>query len=133
MLVASLAMMAAQACNLHDRYSSNASGEYRWSYGPRTVTVKALGEIRFAEDDQSIAGLSADGYLLIEEKVLLDSKAVEFTRRADGSVGTRLLAAGKEKPLDADDRAWIARMLSEVVRRTGLNAEERAARPSASR
>ena len=123
-----VAALLLQGCRFQRTYASNRNGELEWSHGPRTVVVKLLGEIDLAPDDRDVAGISPDRYLLIEESVLLDSKAVEFTRRPDGSVGRRLLAGGQERPLDSEARAWIARMLPEVLRRTGLNASERAAR-----
>ena len=122
------ALIISSACRAYQTRASSRNGEFEWRHGPRTVVVKILGDVKFANNDQDVTSVSADGYLFIEESVLLNSRALEFTRRTDGSVGRRLAVNGEEKPVDSEARAWMARMIPEVLRRTGINASERAAR-----
>ena len=122
------ALITTSACHVYQTHASSRNGEFEWQHGPRTVVVKVLGDVKFANNDQDVMSVSPDGYLFIEESVLLDSWALEFTRRTDGSVGRRLVVNGEEKPADSEARAWMARMFPEVLRRTGINASERAAR-----
>ena len=122
------ALIASSACYDNRQISWSRHGEFEWRHGPRTVVVKHLGEIEFADNDEDVLRVSSDGYLFIQESVLLDSRSMEFTRQPDGSVGRRFVVNGEKAAVDRDARAWMARMLSEMLRRTGINASTRAAR-----
>ena len=122
------ALITSSACHVYQTRASSRNGEFEWKHGPRTVVVKVLGNVTFANNDQDVMSVSPDGYLFIEESVLWDSWALEFTRRTDGSVGRRLIVNGEEKPVNLEARARMARIFPEVLRRTGINSSERAAR-----
>ena len=124
-------LIVSSACydNQQISWSSwSRNGEFEWRHGPRTVFVKQLGEIGFANNDEDVLRVSTGGYLFIQESVLLDSRSLEFTCQPDGSVGRRFVVNGEETAVDRDARAWMARMLPEILRRTGINASERATR-----
>ena len=121
-------LIVGSACYENQQISSSRNGEFEWRHGPRTVFVKHLGEIGFADNDEDVLRVSTDGYLFIQESVLLDSRSMEFTRQPDGSVGRRFVVNGEETAADRDARVWMARMLPEILRRTGINANERATR-----
>ena len=116
------------ACYDDQQISWSRSGEFEWRHGTRTVFVKHLGEIGFADNDEDVLRVSTGGYLFIQESALLDSRSMEFTRQPDGSVGRRFVVNGEEAAVDRDARVWLARMLPEILRRTGINASERATR-----
>jgi hypothetical protein len=129
LLPALLAALLLFSTACHDySFASDGEGQYAWSYGPRRILVKALGEIEFTPDDADVARLSSDGYLMIEESMAWDSKILEFSLGADGKVHKRLLVEGKEQPFDGQSLAWMRRLLPEVIRHTGLSAETRARR-----
>ena len=121
-------LIVSSACYDNQQISWSRSGEFEWRHGPRTVFVKHLGEVGFADNDEDVLRVSTGGYLFIQESVLLDSRSMEFTRQPDGSVGRRFVVNGEETAVDWDARAWLARMLPEILRRTGINASERATR-----
>ena len=121
-------LIVSSACYDNQQISWSRSGEFEWRHGPRTVFVKHLGEIGFADNDEDVLRVSTGGYLFIQESVLLDSRSMEFTRQPDGSVGRRFVVNGEETVVDRDARSWLARMLPEMLRRTGINASERATR-----
>ncbi len=121
-------LIVSSACYDKQQISWSRSGEFEWRHGPRTVFVKHLGEIGFADNDEDVLRVSTGGYLFIQESALLDSRSMEFTRQPDGSVGRRFVVNGEETAVDRDAREWLARMLPEILRRTGINASERATR-----
>lgn len=121
-------LIVSSACYDNQQISWSRSGEFEWRHGPRTVFVKHLGEVGFADNDEDVLQVSTGGYLFIQESVLLDSRSMEFTRQPNGSVGRRFVVNGEETALDPDARVWLARMLPEILRRTGINASERATR-----
>ena len=121
-------LIVSSACYDNQQISWSRNGEFEWRHGPRTVFVKHLGEIGFADNDEDVLRVSSGGYLFIQESVLLDSRSLEFTRQPDGSVGRRFVVNGEETAMDREVRAWMERMLPEILRRTGINASKRAAR-----
>lgn len=121
-------LIVSSACYDNQQISWSRSGEFEWRHGTRTVFVKHLGEIGFADNDEDVLRVSTGGYLFIQESALLDSRSMEFTRQPDGSVGRRFVVNGEEAAVDRDARVWLARMLPEILRRTGINASERATR-----
>jgi hypothetical protein len=125
LLLASLLLVT--ACHQYS-FSAEREGEYVWAHGPRKILVKALGEIEFTPDDSDVTRLSPDGYLMIEESLVWNSKIIEFSAGLQGQVQKRLLVDGKEQPLDAAALAWQRRLLPEVIRHTGFAAETRARR-----
>ena len=125
-----LLLLAGVACEFRGmhQYGSERNGQFWWRHGPREVTVNILGDVEFADDDRDVKRLSSDGYLLIEESVLLDSKAVEFSLGPGDAVRRRVLFNGEEAPFDSEAQTWLTRILPEVLRQTGIGAAERAAR-----
>ena len=127
-LLLCLLLALTTACGHYSMRFSDDDGEYAWSHGPRRVSVKVLGDVEFTESDRDVARLSPDGYLLIEELVAWDSKVLQFSPGPNGTVATKLLVNGDEHPMDAEARAWMGRLLPEVIRQTGFDAEKRVQR-----
>ena len=123
-----IALAVSSACYDHQKGMWNRNGEFEWRNGSRTVVVKHLGSIRFSDNDEDVVNLSQDGRLLIEVSELLDTKGLEFTRHLDGSVHRRFFVNGIDTPMNGEAKAWMAKMLPEVLKITGINASERAQR-----
>ena len=99
-----------------------------WSDDGRTVTVLLDGAVQFGDDDATVTGLDAGSTLTIEEKVRGEpSRRVEFRR--DGSGIRRTWSVdGEVRSEDDDGRAWLARILPELIREQGFNAPARVER-----
>ena len=123
-----IALAVSSACYDHQKGLWNRNGVFEWRNGSSKVVVKHLGSIRFSDNDEDVVNLSQDGRLLIEVSELLDTKGLEFTRHLDGSVHRRFFVNGIDTPMNGEAEAWMARMLPEVLRITGINASERAQR-----
>ncbi|HWO57908.1 MAG TPA: hypothetical protein VNN55_10125 [bacterium] len=99
-----------------------------WSDGTNKLKVRIEGTVKFGEDDRTIDDLSKSGRILIWEK--RDSRVTELDVRADrqGDLDYEYNVDGRERPFDDAGRAWLATVLVDLIRKTGIGAEERANR-----
>lgn len=86
------------------------------------------GQIQFLEDETGVAGLSRRAHLEIEEKLDGVRRRVEFRPGADGRPEIRWELNGKTADYDAAAREWVALMIPQIFRMTGIQAEERVGR-----
>jgi hypothetical protein len=102
------------------RWTDEASGA--------TVTVEARGELTLTEDETDVESLSRQGYLLVSEARGDSVRALEVTPDGDGRPRRRYTVNGVGRELDAEGRAWLARLLPEVASSAGVGARARARR-----
>ncbi len=99
----------------------------RLKVGACTLRVDGEGDVTFSDNDDDIAALSRGGYFHIEERGGDTERRLEIEPGRDG-LERKWFVDGKERPYDAEARAWLAKTLLVVFRRTGLDAERRAER-----
>ncbi len=98
-----------------------------------SLKVRGRGRIEFTDDDADVKSLSDGGYLEIEERTPSGTARVEFTLHAgsagsSGSVERRWWKDGRSESFEPEGRAWVAKRLPDIIRRTGLGADARIAR-----
>jgi hypothetical protein len=103
----------------------------RWEidlvHGSCELEIELEGEIRFSPDDRGIEWLGRGAELTIEEDAEVD-RELKVTPGPDGEPRYRWSVGGEERPFDQEARRWLAEVLPEVFRSTGLQAPERVAR-----
>jgi beta-lactamase regulating signal transducer with metallopeptidase domain len=99
----------------------------RVEVGECRLDVDMDGEVAFTDDFADVARIARGGSLQIEERDGRDRRRVEMESAGGGDLVRRWLVNGEARPYDAAARAWLRRTLTVVFRRTGLQAEERAA------
>jgi len=125
--VAALAAFSAPAgCQSEHRTTTRWTSEE--VHGSHRVRLEAHGEVRFTDDDRGIAWISPGGRVTIEE-----TGGGEEDRRAEfrpdgGGVSMEFYRDGRPARPDASDRAWLSRVVGNVVRESGHHAPERVAR-----
>ena len=109
---------------------SSRSGEYNvdWRHGGERLIVRGKGDIEVADDDTRITRIVNGDRLDIEERVASGSSRVEIRAGLDDTVTARWFKDGHEAPFEPEGRAWLARRLPDILRRTGLAARARVAR-----
>jgi beta-lactamase regulating signal transducer with metallopeptidase domain len=96
--------------------------------GWNSVTLKIDGAIEFTDDDRDIKMLSPNGRFRLEEGRWFSSRAYDVKADSAGNL-TRTYSVGwTTKPLDDEARAWLGRLLPQVIRDTGIGAGPRVAR-----
>ena len=108
--------------------SGDTHTEFTTRNGLTSLKVKIDGAIEFTDDDHGVKSLSPHGYFIIEEGNWFSGRVYEVKADANGNL-TKTYSVGRtSKPLDDDGRAWLARLLPQVIRDTGIAAESRVAR-----
>jgi len=103
-------------------------GSITWSDGRNKISIFSEGRIEFTDDDRAIKSMSGDGYLYIMEKRGSKWQEVEIEPGRDYELEYTYSFKGREREFDEDAREWLADVLIDAIRKTGLGAEERVER-----
>jgi hypothetical protein len=119
--------MAAPTLAQQERSHITTNGETRIvdDNGSRRLEIRTRGDVEFNDAGDWVASVPAGGLLTVEERDG-GERRIEFR---PGSV--RYYVNDRERPLDADGRAWAQRNILRAVRESGLGAERRVARTRA--
>ena len=110
--------------------------EYRSSHddGNRRLDMSVRGKIWFTDDDSDIQRLEPGGRLMIEERVRFGpERMIIITASDNGDLQRTYLVDGKAREYDAAAQAWLAGMLPNIIRESGIGAVERVKRIHAQR
>lgn len=107
----------------------------RWTDGQSgaTVSVEARGELTLNDDETDVESISRQGYLLVSERRGAAERALEVMPGNGGRTQRRYTVNGVGRELDAEGRAWLARLLPEAAATTGIGARTRARRLASQR
>ncbi len=90
----------------------------------RELTISGRGRITFDPGERDVVALSDGGRLRVSENDGETRRRIEITS-SGGGMSRRYWVNGKEHDYDDDARAWLARVIPETLRATGLDAEAR--------
>lgn len=99
-----------------------------WSDGRNRLKVRIEGDVEFNEDDRGIKSISRGGYVAIQEKRGPKKTEIEIESGRGGELSYDYRVNGKRQPFDESAREWLGDVLLQLMRRTGIGAESRAAR-----
>lgn len=88
------------------------------------IEVKLDGRVSFNDDYRSITGISQNGYLMIRERRWFTSRILEVTPGKNGPE-FQFRFRGRSMPYDERAQEWISEILPDVIRETGINADQR--------
>jgi len=107
--------------NDHDRPSWNV----RYSRDDCSMELRAEGKFTLRADLSDLETLSSDGWFRVEEREGRNSRRLEIRRGNSGSLDHQYWVNGTRANYDASARAWLARTLLAVERRTAFAATTR--------
>ena len=107
----------------HDR--RNQSYTVKYSRDNCSLELRAEGEFKLRPDLSDIESISGDGWVRIEERIGRSTRRVEIRRADNGSLEHQYWVNGDRTAFDASGRAWLARTLLSVERRTAFAADTR--------
>ena len=124
-----------------DSYSASYSVDdddlhIRIRMGDCRLELDAAGQITFNEAETDVVGITPGGYFEIEEREGRSTRRMEIQPVRTGELQRRWIVNGQVRWTvtgdieghDEEASAWLARLIPEVFRRTGFQAEERARR-----
>lgn len=88
-----------------------------------SLSVEMRGDIRFSEDYRAIDAMTPGSYLQIEERRWLTTRRLEVSADAQGNPQYRFFMRSRSLEFDERAREWLAEILPEVIRETGVNAK----------
>ena len=89
--------------------------------------VLSDGLVEFNAQENDVAHMGRGAKLVIEQTRAGMTRKITMTSATNGFQRTYLVD-GAARPFDADGKAWLAKVIPEVYRTTGIDAEARAAR-----
>jgi hypothetical protein len=90
-----------------------------------SLRVRGHGHVEFSDDDSDVKSLSPGGSLDIEETTSAGAMRIAFQAQSNGAIQRRWWKNGHEASFEPDGRAWLARRLPDLIRRTGLGLDQR--------
>ena len=113
-----LTLLAAVVC---------AETHYSWQENFNRLDLLTRGTVEFADNDADVKTLSNDGYFRLEQSGLGSSR-VYIVRPGSNGLERLYSVDGSSKALDAEGRAWLGRVLPEVIRESAIGASDRVKR-----
>jgi beta-lactamase regulating signal transducer with metallopeptidase domain len=96
--------------------------------GSTSLNVKIDGAIEFTDDDRDIKSLSPGGHFWMEEGTWLSGRVYDVKADSAGNLTKTYSVGSSVKPLDAEGREWLGRLLPQMIRESGIGAGPRVAR-----
>ena len=96
--------------------------------GLTSLSVKIDGSIEFTDDDHDVKSLSPGGHFRMEEGTFISGRAYDVKADSAGNLTKTYSVGWSAKPLDAEGRAWLERLLPQMIRDSGFGADRRVAR-----
>ena len=108
-----------------DDRGSNKSYTARYSRDNCSLEIRAEGDFTLRADLSDVETVGRNGWVRIEERIGRSSKRVEVRRADNGTLEHLYWVDGDRATFDAGGRAWLARTLLGVERRTAFTADTR--------
>lgn len=118
----------------HTTHTSGSRSHIRWIHDGRSVEMRTDGQVELSDAQTEVHRLSPGGRFSLEERVVgRPDRRVEYRAAADGTLTRAYFVNGRAEAWDASACTWLAALLPELARETGVDAEARVARIHAQR
>jgi len=96
--------------------------------GFNSFKINYKGEIKVSDDDTFIESISPGGFLQIEKATFGNKRKLLIESGSNGELNYKYNEGFKQKDFDPHGKEWLAEILLDVVRQTGIDAKGRATR-----
>ncbi|WP_068410987.1 hypothetical protein [Roseivirga echinicomitans] len=109
---------------------SQKNGTYRYSskQGNNGIEIEYEGDIAFTDDDKAIKSISRDGYIKIRKTSFGERRELLAEGNSAGTIDYQFYEGRRKADFDAAAQKWLADVLPEAIRATGIGAESRTQR-----
>jgi hypothetical protein len=115
-------VMVYNDCGQNDRK------QYRYSDNFTDYEVQTKGDIKVSDDDTHIISISPGGYLKVSKKTFGNKRSLIIESNVNGVLHYEFYEGRNEIPFEPEGRKWLADILLDVVRITGIDAAGRTER-----
>lgn len=116
-----------QHCCAKTGFFSDKSN-YCYSDGFTDFEVQVNGDIHVTDDDTGIKSISPGGYIKIEKKTFGNKRSLNIESNSSGVISYQYYEGRSEVPFEPEGKKWLSEILLDIIRLTGIDAEERTKR-----
>ena len=117
-----------QADKIEVSARGNAAYSHKTSNGFTSTDVEHRGTIVFNDTDTDVISISQGGFLKISQKTFGTRRTALLEGRSNGTVSRKFSVGNQEQSWEPEGAKWLADVLLDVIRSSGLGAESRVAR-----
>lgn len=108
-----------------NKVSIKSKGTHRHSGIFTDYTIEYEGDFVLSDDDTDVISVSRGGYLEISKTTFGSKRKVLIENGSGGKLEKTYYVGRKETPYDPEGKKWLAEVLPEIVRSTGIAAKSR--------
>ena len=98
---------------------------HKTSNGVKSTDVDYRGTIVFNDTDTDVESISSGGFLKISQKTFGTRRTALLEGKSDGSIAREFKVGSKTMPWEPEGSEWLADVLLDVIRSSGIGAETR--------
>ncbi|MBE9467827.1 MAG: hypothetical protein IMY72_05820 [Bacteroidetes bacterium] len=114
--------------NVLNQTNNNDEKQYKYTDSFSKYNIKTKGVILVNDDDTGIKSISPGGCLKFSKKTFGNKRAIIIESNTSGKLHFEYYEGWKELSFDPAGKEWLAQVLLEIVRITGIDAERRTKR-----
>lgn len=87
--------------------------------------IKYRGKIAVSDNDKEVTAISPNGYLRIKKASFGNDRAIEISSDSNGKLEHKYYEGGRERDFEPDGKEWLADILYDVIKKSGIGGKER--------
>ena len=111
---------------------TNERSSHKYSYKSSSTSgsfsIDYRGEITLTDDEKDIKSITPGGYFKVSKTTFGTKRVVKIENKGDDQLIRAYYVGRNKEPYYPDGQKWLADILPEIIRETGLGAAQRAAR-----
>lgn len=93
--------------------------------GVNKYEIKIDGIIQLTDDDRDLKSISPGGYFYVSKTTFGNKRKIIIERDGRGGISRKYYIGKKLYPFEPEGKEWLAEVLIDVIRSTGMDAENR--------
>ena len=98
---------------------------YKTSTGVTSTELEYRGKILFNDEETDVTFISPGGFIKFSKKTFGNRRTIELEGESNGGITRTYREGGTKIPFEPNGRKWMASVLPEIIRSTGIGADER--------
>jgi len=103
----------------------NKTHTYKVNNGVSNTELEYRGKITFTEDETDVKSISPGGFLRFSKRSFGTKRSILLEGESNGSIYREYREGSKKREFEPDGKRWMASVLPEIIRKTGIGAAER--------